>query len=348
MERDTNRSLEVDWLDNSVEPSPAGAPVVLVQYRSRGVPFWLFVPVLVIVPLSAILVYHRLVVAKYRRQAEYARQALESDFSVAPAVSPAIVKDEPAEPLAMNSQPLRAGPVPFAPSPVPVSSMTPAVPAVSSATTPLLSPAPSQPVLAAKSVGTDSGNPIPAPAKTAAAPPRSILKKPLMTLGQPAREPAKNEVAERTVATRELTKEGKTSPEDSQGPAAPKRGDGVGEPPNAGQIENGIGELVELKAEPLPTKEEAIRQIFDEAAKKQAEIDGFEVNKQVEFHAIRHSERLKFREELRDLLQTFGNRAGPEIDKLAKRFGYDTDRAKYARAHHAWKFTRMTTLSKFD
>ncbi len=50
---------------------------------------------------------------------------------------------------------------------------------------------------------------------------------------------------------------------------------------------------------------------------------GSSENKLAEFRAIRQSERVKFRDELRDALQSFGDQAGPEIDKLAKRYGYD-------------------------
>jgi hypothetical protein len=74
-----------------------------------------------------------------------------------------------------------------------------------------------------------------------------------------------------------------------------------------------------VKAEPLPTKEESLRQIVEEAAKKQAEIDGYDEEKLAEIRALRQGERIKFREELRETLRSFGNNAGPEIDKLAKR-----------------------------
>jgi hypothetical protein len=104
--------------------------------------------------------------------------------------------------------------------------------------------------------------------------------------------------------------------------------------------------VVDVKAEPLPTKEESLRQIAQEAAKKKSEVDGLEENKQAELHTIRQSERIKFREELREVLQTFGNAAGPEIDKLAKRYGYDIDRERALRARYAWKFTRTTMESK--
>jgi hypothetical protein len=101
-----------------------------------------------------------------------------------------------------------------------------------------------------------------------------------------------------------------------------------------------------VKVAPLPSKEESLRQIDEEAAKKQAEIDGFEVNKRAELRSLRLSERVKFREELRALIQTLGSRAGPEIDTLAQRNGYDIDRATYLRARNAWKFARMSTESK--
>jgi hypothetical protein len=97
---------------------------------------------------------------------------------------------------------------------------------------------------------------------------------------------------------------------------------------------------------PLPSREESVRQIREEAAKKQAELNQLGATKQAEYRAFRQSERVKFRDELRDVLDTHGNLAGPEIDLVAKRYSYDVDRQKFLRAHNSWKSSRSSIESK--
>ena len=71
-----------------------------------------------------------------------------------------------------------------------------------------------------------------------------------------------------------------------------------------------------------------MRQIAEEAAKKQAEIETRDETREAETRSRRHEERVKFREELREVLRLHGSQAGPEIDKLARRYGYDVDSEK--------------------
>jgi hypothetical protein len=359
MQSDTGRSLEVDPLDPTLEPTPSAPPIVLVQYRDRGVPLWILIPLVIIVFMSAILVYHRLVVVSYRTQAELARQALESQIDRGQPEVPKPVESMPADPLALNSQPFVSEPAPSV--------------AATAPTTPIGSKTLSTAGAVAKWVESASPNPDPAQAKagsgsdpvdgllsmpaadkgpgvavgkTTPPPAQSILERPIITLRQPAKATAPTDVAERTAASENASKKGKGPLEGSRGESASKPGELGGEP--AGDIpgESGTGAVVDVKAEPLPTKEESLRQIEEEAAKKQAEIDGLEANKLAEFRSMRQSERLKFREELREVLQSSGNTAGPEIDKLAKRYGYDAERVKLIRARNTWKFGGMPTRAK--
>jgi hypothetical protein len=377
MESDTDRSLEVDQLDHPLEPSPTTTPVVLVQYRNRGVPFWLLIPLVIIVSMSAISVYHSLVVARHRAQAAGASHALVSQIDQSQALDTEAVQSKPVEPLALNSQPFVPAAATLAPTPVPLSTTPSGAPSPSVAaaawTTPIESATPSLPGGAAKVTDSDSRNPVSsrpitgsgsdpiagllsmptrddkrvaAAGKSTHSPVQSILENPIISFGQAGKAAAPTDVAERTVASENSSKGGKGSPEDLRGSTAPKSGEGGGEPASVVQGESGIGEVVDVKTEPLPTKEESLRQIEDEAAKKQAEIDGLDASMQAELHAKRQSERLKFRDELRALLQAFGNRAGPEIDELSKRNGYDVDREKFARARNAWRYTRMSTESR--
>jgi len=335
----------------------------------------------IIVPMSAILVYHRLVVVRYRTQAEHERQALESQIDGGQTVVLHSVESKPAEPLALNSQPFVPGAVPSAPTPGSVST-TPSVSAPEASAPSVAATAPTTPIgsetlstAGAVAKWIDSATQKPGPArpktgsgsdavdgllsmpaadespgvaadKTTHPPTQSILENPIITLRQSGKATAPTKVAERTGANEKASKKGKGPLEDSRGASAPKPGELGGEPTGDIPGESETGVVVDVKTEPLPTKEESLRQIEEEAVKKQAEIDGLEERKQAEFRSIRQSERLKFRDELREVLQSFGNSAGPEIDKLAKRYGYDMDRKKFIRALNTWKFTRISTQAK--
>ncbi len=54
-------SLETDHLEQVIESPPPAQPVVVIQYRSRGVPWYLVLPLLIVVPLGAVGIYHRVV-----------------------------------------------------------------------------------------------------------------------------------------------------------------------------------------------------------------------------------------------------------------------------------------------
>jgi hypothetical protein len=359
MMSDTGRSLEVDGLDRALEPTPSAPPVVVVQYRDRGVPLWLLIPLVIIVPMSAILVYHRWVVVSYRAQAELARQALESQIEQGQPDVPKPVASKPSDPLALNSQPFvseSAKSVAATTPTTPIGSQTLATAGavakwVESASQ---KPGPAQPKAGSGSDAVDGLLSMPAVDKSAGVavgnttrpPAKSILEDPIITLRQPGKATAPLDVAKRSTAGETASKKGKGPFENSRGESAPKPGELAAEP--AGDIPgtSGTGAVVDVKVEPLPTKEESLRQIEEEAEKKQAEIDGLEANKQAEFRSMRQSERLKFRDELRQVLQSFGNSAGPEIDKLAKRYGYDMERVKLTRALNTWKFAGKSTQAK--
>jgi hypothetical protein len=95
---------------------------------------------------------------------------------------------------------------------------------------------------------------------------------------------------------------------------------------------------------PLPTKEESLREIREEAERKKAEgIAKFTARAEAN-RLERQQERIRFRQELREALRLPGSAAGPEIDKLAHRYGYDIDMDQYSRADRFWHF-RRTSLS---
>src|SRR5271157_3923321 len=77
MKSEKELTLDTDRLLEELEAPRESQPVVVVHYRSRGVPSWVFFPLMFLVPAIAIVVYHRMVVERYRVQATQARQALE-------------------------------------------------------------------------------------------------------------------------------------------------------------------------------------------------------------------------------------------------------------------------------
>jgi len=106
------------------------------------------------------------------------------------------------------------------------------------------------------------------------------------------------------------------------------------------------GSTIATENDPLPTKEESNRQLEEEARKKEAEIDGLETRQLSAVRELRQKERLEFRAELREILQVHGNRAGIEIDKLAKRNAQDTTSDQYLKARDVWRFSRISTAMK--
>jgi hypothetical protein len=98
--------------------------------------------------------------------------------------------------------------------------------------------------------------------------------------------------------------------------------------------------------QPLPTPEESLREIEQEAAQKQTEIREDEAKKQMEVHAARYEERVKFRDELRAALKEFGREAAPEIERLCQRYSYDKDPVRLALASSKWRFARLSLAAK--
>ncbi len=62
--------------------------------------------------------------------------------------------------------------------------------------------------------------------------------------------------------------------------------------------------------------------------------------------ATRLEERLKFRQELREVLALHGTGAHAEIDKLTHRYGYDIDAERVAWADKNWRFGQKSQKEK--
>ena len=97
---------------------------------------------------------------------------------------------------------------------------------------------------------------------------------------------------------------------------------------------------------PLPTKEEAERQIREEAAKLQAERVAQVQNRVATQHSHWMDEQIKFRDELAEVLRISRNQAGPDIDKLAKRYDGEADPVQRDRGIQVWFRSRATQSAK--
>jgi hypothetical protein len=351
--------LEVGELGDVVATPVSAQPVVVVQYRNRGVPSWLFFPLIMVVPLAAIIVYHRMVVERYRVQAAQANSLLLKEIQVDRASLPLVRSDPP--PTTVLPQPapgaasIEVGPdrslasvgTPEKPVPGAVKEPAPAADGASPKADRLaVTPAPPTagpphstglpPVAAAADA------PVPAADQAPRITLRSLLPNPFADGATTPRPPQPHEsggaggidkhidVATATVARSgfEAGASGALAPGPSVAAAA------AADPAMARMLA------------PLPTKEEAEREIQEEAARRQAEILASNGGKSAEIRSARLEEQTRFREELALVVQSLGNRGGPDIDALAKRYGYEFDKDRYTRAHHLWFYSRMTQKEK--
>ena len=128
IEENQELNLETDHLEEVIDSPPPGQPVVVIQYRTRGVPWYLVLPLLVLVPLGAVAVYHRVSsrarcalgppqsadLSTRKTAAEAAVTEPLSNVSAnaaSQALPPASIADL-GSPLALNSQPIAPGSLP--------------------------------------------------------------------------------------------------------------------------------------------------------------------------------------------------------------------------------------------
>jgi hypothetical protein len=107
MAKVTDVPLNDDESDATVKPRPGAKPMVVVQYRQRGVPWWLLALLIFVVPLCMMFVYDSMFMGRDRAQIAEATEAVKS--LVKSAATPEVKKKpETSEPLALNSQPIPA------------------------------------------------------------------------------------------------------------------------------------------------------------------------------------------------------------------------------------------------
>ncbi|MDR3618132.1 MAG: hypothetical protein P4L85_02190 [Paludisphaera borealis] len=323
MSEDPLFNLETDPLvpDEELESEPSAQPqappVVMIQYRNRGIPPVLLFPTTLILSLGMFAAYHYLFVAP--RQRELQEQAREQAASLAAATKPEADEIKPPEPplmaLSLDSQPLPPGfqfPTPIVKDsdatrvvakPVDDPDSGPSiwdqVNGESEKPTVAKSEVPAAAVAVAPSPATEPRKePAPSPAVVSAGPP-----------DVPKIEPPKEiALGPAAAAPKEVVKPDDVKPTDVAAP--------VETPP------------------PTPTPEEMQRSLEAEAQAKRIERDEQAKIKdlariQVENEAQDRveGERSLFREELRRIVAAGGSGAGQEIDELCDKFGrtYSSD-----------------------
>jgi hypothetical protein len=102
------------------------------------------------------------------------------------------------------------------------------------------------------------------------------------------------------------------------------------------------GPKAEQAREPLPDAEEFERQNVRDAAVKEAELAEQERARAERARAVMQEERIKFRDELRQILATHGKQSGPEIDELVRQSGKLHDAKTFTRARNIWRQLRLS------
>jgi hypothetical protein len=351
---DPELSLESEQLEQYLETVTPEQPVVVIQYRNRGVSTWVFLTLIVVLPLAAIFLYHRFVVERYRVQDARSRRGRDaarrsaslSTIVPVPSASAATVPAAPVAAAAAASAAL--GQTTPAVS-LPESAIDTATPRDSASKDPERNSPPVASMVQPPSQGRSA--PIDADNKPASRL-RTILPKPLPpdhTAGTPAGESTASGLADQSSKS-------STAAGSAPGKPAAQSNEPHDRIAEDNTLLTHVADTRQRAAakdaqrslpavQPLPSKEESLLQIAEEARRKQAELAARDENRELESRARRLEERMKFREELRAILRVHGNQAGPEIDKLAQRYGYDIDTDRYEQGIKIWRSAR-SPLSK--
>ena len=110
MTSDVEQMLESDHLDQLLETPAPAQPVVVVQYRDRGISPWLFGPIVLVVIAAAFYVYHRTVVERFRVQAAEDRQFLAKKIETERALMPLVRDSTPSKAVLPEPSTAEEGP----------------------------------------------------------------------------------------------------------------------------------------------------------------------------------------------------------------------------------------------
>ena len=382
MKSEDDPMLETDQLDELLETPAPTPPVVLVQYRNRGVPSWVLFPLIVLIPLAFVF-YHRMFVERYRVQAAQDRSLILKKIEADRANQPLLVRETgPSStvlptPLAVTAvsgagdaagtsvSPSATAITPIVNETKAASVSNPPKSAAESANLPAPSPAgglafappnsrgifgQSGPMPDLKPVSDITG-PVKSPFETDGAASTAEVGKTEKTLPAPT-----GNLADKSVQGAILRQQPGGTPETRQkDPAAPPseataatiRPPGeelrLDAPDPGGPVASRVGPK---PLPPLPTVEESKRQIEEEAARREAEIIAQVENRNADLKSKWLEEQTKFREELAEVIRSKGMRAGPDIANLDKRYAYQGDPRRAEQAYQMWRLMRTGERAK--
>jgi hypothetical protein len=313
MSHDAENLLEVDRIDEVLEAADRPQPVVVVQYARKGLPWFWIMALIILTPIGGMLIYHRLVVEHLRSQALAAKRELaswkeririEAEREALPAerTSPLSSTSPPAVPTSVNTEPSHVQ------------------------------------ASATSNSGTRKESPITTPADVTTGHGRSPSVEAMIAGNSPAHAlepapPAPGDPAVATAPARAPKSPFEAPPAAAVEPAGPPLEAVAVQPPAVAPPSTPVA----VRAEPpLPSKEETLRAIQEEAVQKQEEIRHQVEDKADEIHRLRYEERIRFHQDLRQVLDQYGRHAGAAIDKLCVRYGFETDRVRKARGSRIW------------
>jgi hypothetical protein len=345
-------TLETDHLEEVIDTPPPGQPVVVIQYRTRGLPWYVILPSFAVVAILA-------AAASYSFVASGARPypfsgPLVGRIVVTP--SPATAnKPEPAGSSTLSSSDLlaanlSAGPLslntqPVGPSPALAAKVTPEAaktaepaPGPTQVQTPLLASNTTKPATPPKAA------PPVAPAGAGSDAPQIAAI--------PTPDPAPRPAGRNPVSVGFSIPANGESPFDAL-PISPKS---PGLPLTHEQqnlsSERALADAVDSSQKPTPSKEELDDQLRAEAAEKKAELNQLrdlksQARSQVAAESLARvdEERGMFHDQLGQILHSRSSKAGKQIDDLCNQYGrtYDTERrakVTYLLAHMPGRTTR--------
>jgi hypothetical protein len=382
MNSDYDPMLESDQLEELLETPAPSPPVVVVQYRNRGVPPWMIITI-IIVTLAGFGLYHKLVVERYRVQAAQDRSLILRKLEADRAAQPLLVRETGASTTVLPIPIPGAGEASGSSVSIPAGAIVPGVEetkAASASNPPNWGSegasltAPSQ----LRGLGSAAPNPL---AVLGQSGPMPNLR-PFSDNAGPAKPlaPTNGIASTADIGTAKQTLPAPTGgPEDKSvegairgqppagtpdngggDPAAPSNGALAGtiRPPGAelpaGAPDPGAqgpdrdGSIGPKPLPPLPTVEESKRQIEEEAARREAEIIAQVENRNADLKSKWLEEQTKFREELAEVVRSKGMRAGPDIANLDKRYAYQGDPIKAETAYQMWRLMRTSEKAKVN
>ncbi len=311
--------LETEHLQEVIETSPPAQPVVVIQYRTRGVPWYLVLTLLILVALGAVAFYHRVTSRAWRN---FPPPTTASSTSPAASTgSPAA----PAAPLALNSLPMSPGALAEIQNPP-----TPKAEATKTSTPTPIAPTPEH----AKTGGTGQPAKAASPVSAPSVPtPEAIpVKQPDRQLASAAPRDTTNRAARKPMAVGFSVPNADDSPFAELDISRGQPGSTVDRQPPLASTSGSETELdPSADAKPAPTEEQLRMDLEAEAAEKAVELrqrrDLKDRAREVldsEAQAHIEDERAAFRRDLRDAIKLAPQEAADQIENLCNRYGRTT------------------------